>query len=67
MSQKEVIHLVGDFRPSVLERWVLFASLTNRTIKHISMDQIDTLQGHSPLLILDDHALNHAHLPGTQP
>lgn len=68
MSQKEIIHLVGDFHPSVLERWALFAKLTNRTIKHTSMDELGTTyQGTSPIMILDDHALNDLPLPGDAP
>lgn len=65
MNQQEVIYLVGDFRSDVLERWTLFAQRTNRTIKHIKMDEIDGYGGNSPILILCDDALNHAHLPGT--
>lgn len=64
---KEVIHLVGDFQPSVLERWTLFAQLTNRTIKHIKMDELDGFSNTSPILILCDDALNNAHLPGDTP
>lgn len=67
MSQQEVIYLVGDFRSDVLERWTLFAQRTNHTIKHINMDEIDDYSGNSPILILCDDALNHAHLPGTPP
>ena len=40
MNQKEVIYLVGDFRSDVLERWTLFAQRTNRTIKHIKLDEM---------------------------
>lgn len=65
MSQQEVIYLVGDFRSDVLERWTLFAQRTNHMIKHITFDDVDKLE--NPILIVDHHGLNHAHLPGTLP
>lgn len=68
MSQKEVIHLVGDFRPDVLQRWTQWAELTNRIIRVTTFEELDGLHGKTnPLIILDEHGLNDAHLPGDIP
>lgn len=66
MSQ-EVIYLIGDFQPVVLARWEAWAKLTNRTIQHITFAEVEHINHHSPILIMDTHGLNEAHLPGTKP
>jgi len=59
---KEVIYLMGDFHPSTLERWTLWAEATNRTTERIPFEE---LKGkHNPIIIMDDHGLNDLHLPG---
>lgn len=62
---KEVIYLVGDFHPSTLERWTLWAQVTNRTIEHTTFEGLKGLN--NPIIILDDHGLNDLHLPGDIP
>jgi hypothetical protein len=59
-NEKEVIYLIGDFRPDVLERWTKFAELTNRIIQHTSYADLPALveQDQSLLIILDHHGLN---------
>jgi hypothetical protein len=56
--EKEVIYLIGDFRPDVLERWTQFAELTNRIIKHSSYEEIKMHGDKSLLIIMDHHGLN---------
>lgn len=65
---REVIHLVGDFTPSVLKRWTLWAQVTNRDIRHTTLEELGgKLFGTNPIIIFDDHGLNDLHLPGTKP
>lgn len=66
MSQ-EVIYLVGDFSPAVLERWTEWAQRTNRIIKVSSFEELDSLEHTNPCFILDEHGLNDLHLPGFPP
>ena len=63
----EVIYLIGDFDPRVLARWETWAKLTNRTIQHITFAEVELISHHSPILIMDSHGLNEAHLPGIKP
>lgn len=65
--EQEVIYLVGDFRPDILERWTDWAKLTGRTIQHSSFEEIDRICGTNPLIILDEHGLNELSLPGDTP
>ena len=58
MTRQEVIHLVGDFRPDVLERWKQFAELTNRTVRHTTYAELPKLERDNPVIIFDDHGLN---------
>mgnify|MGYP003296851732 CR=1 FL=1 len=62
---REVIHLVGDFSPAVLDRWTKWAEVTNRTIRHTTFEELDgVLHGsNEPIIILDEHGLNDLHLP----
>lgn len=57
MIEKEVIHLIGDFRPDVLERWTQFAELTNRIIKHSTYEELKVLDDLHLLIIMDSHGL----------
>lgn len=62
---KEVIYLVGDFDPSVLERWALSAEIMGYTIERTTFEGLKGLN--NPIIILDDHGLNDLHLPGDIP
>jgi hypothetical protein len=66
---REVIHLVGDFKPSVLERWTLWAQIANYELRHTTMEELgDKIYGKTnPIIIFDDLGLNDLHLPGTPP
>ena len=58
MAEKEVMLLIGDFRPDVLERWKQFAEATNRVVEHhVTFDCIKGREG--MLIILDEHGINH--------
>lgn len=60
MTTQEVIYLVGDFTPATLKRWEDWAAVTDRTIKRISFEEIPE---NNPIIILDEHGLNHCPLP----
>ena len=63
--KREVIHLVGDFSPVVLERWTQWAQATNCIIRRTTFEELDgKLHGKTcPIIILDEHGLNDLHLP----
>lgn len=65
MATKEIVHLVGTFKPDVLERWTLWAERTNRIIRHTTFQELDgkIYRHSSPIIILDDHGLNDLPLP----
>jgi len=61
MTTREIIHLVGDFQPAVLQRWRDWAELTNRDIRHTTYEELEALD--NPIIILCDHGLNDLPLP----
>ena len=61
---KETIYLVGDFGTATLERWKHWAAMTGREAVQIDYQDIPE---NNPVIIMDDHALNHAPLPGDTP
>ena len=63
----EVIYFVGDFDPRVLARWEAWAKLTNHTTQHITFAEVASIEHLCPILIMDSHGLNKAHLPGIKP
>ena len=56
---------MGDFHPSTLERWTLWAEATNRTTERITFEGLKGLN--NPIIIMDDHGLNDLYLPGDTP
>lgn len=61
MTTREYIHLVGNFRPDVLERWKQFAELTNRDIKYTTAEELAAFQAQprgGPIIVMDEHGLN---------
>lgn len=64
MTTRESLHLVGNFRPDVLDRWKAFAELTDRDIRYTTFAELNNdIAGHpSRIIILDDHGLNELEL-----